>query len=280
MVELKPFLDTITEFISNEDHRRIRSHLLTPEDWLEVQSLISILRPFNKYSKKLQSKNSGLSDFYGYWTSIKLAMEKLSQDELVRCIIDEMNKREQTLLENPVVTSAVYLDPRYQRVLSQDKKQMAIFFLSNLYIRVQQLKENNENNEEAETTENAEANRSNVSNESNLSANLEEYLDNLMPRENVVTTSMDDLKAKIEQQLKNFDGTNISSRLSVLDYWKQEKENKTELYELASVIYTVQATQTSVERAFSIFNLTYTQRRTKLSDENLQNTLIVKLNEF
>lgn len=222
-------------------------------------------------------KYCGLSDFYGYWTSIKLAMEKLSRHDLVRFISDEMNQREQTLFENPVMTSAVFLDPRYQRTLNQDKKDFAIFFLSELYIRIMELKKNNENNEEA--TANSVADRSNSSNESNLSANLEKYLDNLLPHENEIPATVD-LKSKIEERLKNFDGTHISSRLSVLDYWKQEKENKSEVYELASVIYTVQATQTSVERSFSIFALVLTSRRTKLSDENLQNILCLNLNEF
>lgn len=41
---------------------------------------------------------------------------------LKQCLLEYMAKYEAELLENPLLIAAVYFDPRYQRVLSADKK--------------------------------------------------------------------------------------------------------------------------------------------------------------
>lgn len=279
MIELRPFLDSIKEYLTNEQFNKIRGSLLTREDWLEVEILINILKPFNKYSKKMQAKSCCLSDFFGYWLSVQLAMEKLGNDELALLILDEMKNRKQSLFENPVMVSAIYMDPRYQRILDDNQKQLAVYFLSQLYIKIKQI-EANEQNLDANNTDIAVENQINNSNSSETSVDLADYLnrfiDNSINRNEVETSA--NWKLHIEELLKDFNGTNIPSIIPVLDYWKSEKENKPDLYKLATVIYVVQATQTSVERAFSTFGLILTSRRTSLSDQNLQNILCIKLN--
>lgn len=279
-MELRSFLDSIEKFLTNEQWNKIRGNLLTHEDWIEVEILISILKPFNKYSTKLQAKSCGLSDFYGYWLSIQLAMKKLNNDELVLLILDEMKNREQSLFANPVMISAVYMDPRYQRTLKDNQKKLAIYFLSQLYLKIKRI-EANEENPDTNDTDIAGGNRINISNCSETSEDLADFLNNFEAGQNQnETETPENWKQYIESLLKDFDGTNIPLSIPVLDFWKNEKKSKPELHMLASVIYVVQATQTSVERAFSIFSLILTSRRTRLSDQNLQNILCIKLNNF
>lgn len=50
------------------------------------------------------------------------------------------------------------------------------------------------------------------------------------------------------------------------------------LYKLASVVHAVPPTQTTIERAFSAMALILTHLRTNLSDNNLVNILMIRLN--
>lgn len=62
------------------------------------------------------------------------------------------------------------------------------------------------------------------------------------------------------------------------NHWRARKSTHPELYELAMVILAAPSTQVSVERAFSALNLVFSDLRCGLSDEVLQNILLIKLN--
>lgn len=62
------------------------------------------------------------------------------------------------------------------------------------------------------------------------------------------------------------------------NHWKARKSTHPELYELAMVILAAPSTQVSVERAFSALALVLSDLRTGLSDDTLQNILMIKLN--
>lgn len=52
-----------------------------------------------------------------------------------------------------------------------------------------------------------------------------------------------------------------------------------ELYELSQMVLAAPCTQVSVERSFSALSVILTDRRLRISDENLANILFVKLND-
>lgn len=67
LVQLKQFCDE-------------NSESLNETEWDQVQNIITILEPFNKYSKKLQSKNVTLSDFFGYWIMLRIKLSKVKKN--------------------------------------------------------------------------------------------------------------------------------------------------------------------------------------------------------
>lgn len=85
---------------------------------------------------------------------------------------------------------------------------------------------------------------------------------------------VDDIKTII----KKFIGTREPLTTPVFDYWRKNMETKPELYKLATVIHSVPPTQTSVERAFSAMALILNPLKTRLSDKNLENMLLIRLN--
>ncbi|XP_036317372.1 uncharacterized protein LOC118732350, partial [Rhagoletis pomonella] len=64
----------------------------------------------------------------------------------------------------------------------------------------------------------------------------------------------------------------------VLKFWKGKQYTDPELYELSNVCFAVPPTQVTIERAFSTLRLVLTDYRNQLSQETLENILLVKLN--
>jgi hypothetical protein len=65
---------------------------------------------------------------------------------------------------------------------------------------------------------------------------------------------------------------------NVLEYWASVEKEDSDFYRAIAVILGAPATQVTVERAFNMLSLILTARRTRISNNNLGNILIVKLN--
>lgn len=266
LLTLKEFCEALTS------DRQLAEFLLNEIEWKDVEQLIATLAPFNKYSKKLQSESVTLSNFFGFWTSLRIKMSK-KNDELSISLLDQMNVYQERLINNPVIAAAVYLDPRYQRALKNDRE-VAVNFLITLYNKIIAV-------ESFETNQIESIDRADEDGDENDSIHeLEDYLNacrritpEFMNNENQQPQS-----DRIGEILADFNGIEESLKCSVLEYWKQQKTSRPELYKLASAINGIPPTQCTVERAFSSLAIILTSHRTNLGNECLQNILLVRLN--
>nr|XP_044250883.1 uncharacterized protein LOC108069747 [Drosophila takahashii] len=88
------------------------------------------------------------------------------------------------------------------------------------------------------------------------------------------TVSTNDIYSKI----KNLQLPPMRSDANVLSFWKEKQNTDPELYALSNVCFAVPPTQVTIERAFSTLKLVLTDNRNRLSEETLENILLVKLN--
>ena len=72
----------------------------------------------------------------------------------------------------------------------------------------------------------------------------------------------------------------LGKNKNVLQYWKQFKESKRELYELSQVVLAVPATQASVEIAFSGLKYILSPLRTNMSEQLLKDILLIRSNHL
>lgn len=70
------------------------------------------------------------SDFDGHW----LALRKFPT-EFGRSLLKHMMERESALLDN-VIDTNIYLDPRFQKILSKQRKECAVSFPKSLHLRI------------------------------------------------------------------------------------------------------------------------------------------------
>lgn len=258
--------------MEHSDNRRLKDISLDQIEWARIDEILHVLEPFFKYTIQLQSEHCTLSDFFGFWKSIQLKLEKITHP-LSLALLNEMARRHTCLLENPALLGAVYLDPRFQRTLTPQLQQTAIEFLSTVHKRNETVE--NELKDRESTPQDVQENVDNVDDYDN---ELAVYLESLDQAEIVPIQDSRTSESDIASILKNFANQKEPIKTSVLQFWQDKKNFHSEIYKIASAVFAISPTQSSVERAFSAVTIVMTPTRTRLNDITLQNILLVKLN--
>lgn len=267
-LELREFCESLTK----QDIPRIEDFLLSMDEWDTIENITSVLSHFEKKTTQMQKVSISLSDFFGSWATIKFELSKLGNIELAQKLLAEMKKREVVLFNNPVLNAAVFLDPRYQQYMPSENKDKAIEFLSRLYRKMESLKRPLFDNDEPSLSE------STHEFEGFLNTIYDNTNDNNGSIENNGEQPSSEAVESIDMILKKFIGTKETLKTSIFDYWRNNMHTKPELYSLATVVHSVPPTQTTVERGFSAMALILSHLRTNISDKNLENLLLIRLN--
>lgn len=82
----------------------------------------------------------------------------------------------------------------------------------------------------------------------------------------------------VYNEIENYKEKRIDIDTELMIYWKEKKYAIPHVAKLATIVHAVLATQVSVERAFSALKVMLDDRRCKLSAQNLQKLMFVKLN--
>lgn len=112
LVELKDFYSSMISFMPFNCK-------LNDSDWHNLNGILNILSFFESTTKKLQAVNFTVADFYYVWHELKLELEAFSGVELVDNLLAQMETRKSELLENQIVHSCVFMDPRYHILLTE-----------------------------------------------------------------------------------------------------------------------------------------------------------------
>lgn len=109
---------------------------------LEIQMVLQI--PY-KATIALQEKELCLSDTFGIWLKMQVHLDivmKKCKSSFAKCLKNSILGRKKTIFENPVMSAAVYLDPRYRKEITrkEENRSQAIEFLANLYNRIESIK--------------------------------------------------------------------------------------------------------------------------------------------
>lgn len=96
---------------------------------------------------------------------------------------------------------------------------------------------------------------------------------------NINETTITD-REKAFEEIESFNPPRLEPECNILEYWKLKRSVFPNLYKMALVLLAVPASQASVERSFSALKIILSDIRNKLSDESLQNILLLRLNSF
>lgn len=237
-----------------------------------------------KATVDLQKKELTLSDVYGIWLKSQLHLDaciKLKKNyktDLAKHLLNAINERKETVFKNPLMTAALFLDPRFRRQVLRDvnKTEEAMQTLKNIWRRLIAL--NDAPNVPVAMNISDKSVDSNVSLDFDAQAELDKYLS--IGNGIVIETAHETAhEIDIEHLLDIFNPDAISSEKSVLKYWEEAKEHNPQLYELAMVVFAVPPTEVQIERDFSKLNFIFTDRRCSLTEERLNDIMLIHLND-
>jgi hypothetical protein len=72
----------------------------------------------------------------------------------------------------------------------------------------------------------------------------------------------------------------VDKDTNVLQYWLGRKSSNPVLFQLSQIVLSVPATQVSVERLFSSLKFILSSQRSQMSEELLNNVLIIRANKL
>lgn len=233
----------------------------------------------------LQKNEFGLSDFFGCLQLITMQLKKAIDEpgtkhtQLAQQLLLFLTQRKTKLVDNPLMITALYLDPRYKCEMESDenKVMLAKLTLENLWERVKfargevveivEVPVYNETDSMASYFDELDQHYDNgqsddISNHSQPNSNRDKSL---------IGIALSKYERSIVQRMKS------STRL--WPFWENSKDEfGLQLYELASIIHSIPPTQASVERNFSALKFMLTDLRYNLAENLLENLLLIHLN--
>lgn len=105
---------------------------LSESEWDFIEAFVHGFKPMAVLTNALQAEQLTLSDFYILWFRCKLALKK-QNDTMSLKLLQNMEKREPSLLNNKAVLAAAYVDQRinYKQSPIFDDDQRAAALVSN-----------------------------------------------------------------------------------------------------------------------------------------------------
>lgn len=97
-------------------------------DWEFCDIFLEVFKPVKVATKLLQAKDLALGDFFKIWLDMTLRVQQLTKSSkhtsLASCLHEKLMEREAMLFkDNDTLLAALYLDPRFHRVLKKIRPQ-------------------------------------------------------------------------------------------------------------------------------------------------------------
>lgn len=272
-------LKSVIEHIALTAHKKIYAAFpLLWQKWRTLDELIYILKiPYNA-TISLQRRDFTLSDTFGIWIGVKLHLKKvvdakISKTKLDITMLNKLDSRNECIFEHPAMKAAIYLDPRYRRVVTQSQTSVdaAKVFLLSLHRRLEFLKNRSANEIATETDLSGDLNDS-FGIEFDREAAMNEFLGHTS--QNIKSQSCSDFEAELDL----FDPPVMGINDSVLEFWTNNNTDVM-LRDVALAVYAIPPTETEVERDFSALKFIFSDLRSGLSNKTLENILCIHLNK-
>lgn len=277
IVKCKQFVETFIATQGGLPAKNRIKHNLSAGDWKLIAEIVEILAYPFKIMKQMQNEIFTLSDFYGAWLRIELNLKKNingRQTNLAQKLLVSMDKYKGQLMLNPLMISAVYLDPRFTNTLSKTCKMIAVSKLMELWDCVVKLKIDQQNNI-----------AQNVPNDISDDAEFEQFIiaqemNACLGDINANNTDQETATNLIRSKLIDFERQpRAPLQTNVVKYWMNKASEEKELFLLSEVIFAIPSSQTRVERTFSTLAYILNPLRGSLSDLLLENILLLKCNK-
>lgn len=244
------------------------------QKWRPLREIIYILKIPYEATLKLQNRRLILSDTFGIWTEAKLHLKqvinaKTSNLGLDVKLLEEIIKRNDDIFDHPAMKAALYLDPRFRNAVTRNSANVdeANVFIKQIKQRLDRCKNQIEANESIEADADSD---DSIGIRFDAEAAMSDYLG----------TNQTNLRSimDFETAVETFDPPELGIKESVLEYWNGPNGYES-LRDVANVIFAIPPAETEVERDFSALKFIFSDLRSRLSNQTLEDILCIHLNK-
>lgn len=234
---------------------------------------MNVLKVMYQATIVMQKEDFRLSDFFATWNFIDSKLKKIARRDnstgLANKMINKLADRKPHLLDNPTMSAARVLDPRFCKDLNNHQMDIAVKALEGLHKQLLNLNKGEDDHTEPGSSDDDDITVTNTT-------NLSKYCRSDMSMSQIVTQNQ---TVSIRESVEAFVGSNhVLTDGTILDFWNSNKLQYPDLYELAMVILSISPTQVIVERSFSVLSYVFNRLRNRLSDKMLEDILVIALN--
>ncbi|KRT81457.1 hypothetical protein AMK59_6349, partial [Oryctes borbonicus] len=111
------------------------------DTWSFIEEFIKIFSPINTAALRLQTEKLCFSDLYIITMSLLFEIENFPTTDMKSFLIESLNRTKVNLLENPLFTAAVFLDPRVKICLNAEQISRARECITSIHRRITSLAE-------------------------------------------------------------------------------------------------------------------------------------------
>lgn len=256
---------------------------LEDDEWTKIEEICVALRPSKICTKRLQAEQLTLSEFFGIWYETKMMTEAIATP-FATLILEQMISREQKLLNNDILLSAVFMDPRYKVLLEKTQIERAKSHLKHIWNKLMSLNNKEHLNIDCVneiSSSNSSASGSTCDEFENLLKLKQQQHD--LEKSHLSSSNESDLCIlRVVNELETYDveQKRLNRKIDILHFWEEKRKKQPELYKLAMVILSVPATQVSVERLFSGLKFVLSSLRANINENILEDQLLVRANRI
>lgn len=267
--------------------KKVEVFRLLLKKWTVLKEMVYVLRIPFKATISLQDRSLTLSDTYGIWLKMELHLKaflrkKNYKTDLAKNLLSAIDDRKKNIFENPLMSAALFLDPRYRNQITnnEEKAEQAKETLKKIWRRLIISRGSNQ--------ESFIQSSINVSSSSDISFEYDDWAElnkflagstNQLEQEPNQSQQNVSHQDDIEYLLNTFAPETLSSENSIFAFWEEVKEKHLQLYELAMVVFCVPPTEVQIERDFSKLKFVFSDRRCGLTEERLEDIMIIHLND-
>lgn len=241
--------------------------------WNALPGVEEVLGVFAAKTKEMQKEDLTLPDSYGIWLALLVRLKNLSHIPLATRLLKHVEKRLNDLMQDDVLIAALYLDPRYQLVLSGAQKASSVKHLINLHHKQSENRNIRDNDDDMITIDEIDMDEVDMD-------EVEKYLNEIeMQVKGAVSVKNRSISSGIYKELESFAKIGREPRTTkIIPYWNSIHSEYPNLYEVAKIVLAVPPTEVGIERNFSHLDFILNKRRNSLTDETLETILILRLN--
>lgn len=239
---------------------------IADETWFRISEFHVPLKMVSQKMTAFQRADLTLSDVYGDWMELQANLRDVEDSAFVTKLLAALDDRGAPVMRNHMMLTSVFLDPRFNLMLSSEEICIAKKILTDLSESNRAVRPTNENVIAQTVAGNVD--------DTQLSA-FERYLRSFETRENAPPRA--DLPLLIE--MDNFQqlGRQPLTK-SIHIFWSEYQRKYPLLFKLSNIIMAIPPTEVSCERNFSKLKFVMNRLRCSLVDSELEKMLYLNLN--